>query len=616
MRLTRRDAAKLGLGLAALRFGCAPAHAQASGAVVGAGIRAHGHSLVGSLRYGPDYPHFDYVNPQAPKGGAASYFAGFRYDSFNPYIVGGTPSAAAGFVIESLMETPADAGSTHYGLLAEWMESGPEESWAAFRLRDGARWHDGRPVTVEDAIFSFDVLTGQGLPFWRAYYAHVVSARDAGDRTVLFEFDQKDNRELPHIIGQLPILPAHWWADRQFAETSLEPPLGSGPYRIGGFEAGRYVDLERVPDYWGADLPVNIGRHNFDSVRLEYFGDMIAAFEAFKGGDLDFNEEFVARRWALQYDFPAITSGAVVKKEALIEGPKSVAGFFYNLRRPKFTDRRTREAFNLLLDFENMNKTIYYNQYARPSSYFQGAPDLMATGLPDPAELALLEPHRAALPSALFETPFEQPATDGSGRLPRSMLRRASALLDAAGWRVVEGKRVDVEGAPLSIEFLYASKTLEPTIRPFVANLERVGIVATLRSVDPAQYEARRRVYDFDCIAFGVANTESPGNEQRDFWGSAAVDVEGGQNYCGVANPIVDALIERIVFAEDRDGLAAACRALDRVLLFEHYVTLRAYAPFDRIAYWRDRVAGPDPLPSRSVDFPTAWWSVAGGSEG
>ncbi len=612
MRLTRRDAAKLGIGLGAgvagLRLGLGPASAEEAAALLGTGVRTHGHSLVAPLRYGSDFAQFDYVDPAAPKGGSVSYEAGARFDSLNPYNIAGSPSFAARLVVETLMVRSLDEGSTHYGLLAEWMEAAEDDSWVAFRLRDAARWHDGRPVTVDDAIFSFEALT-RNNPFYGAYYANVARAVDLGDRTVLFEFDQSGNKELPHIMGQLDLLPAHWWEDRDFGAVILEPLLGSGPYRIAGFEAPRHVDLERVPDYWGADLPVRIGSNNFDRMRLEYISEDIVAFDAFKVGDLLYREENEALKWATLYDFPAIRRGEVVKENIALDGPQGVSGFFYNLRRPKFQDRRVREALNTLLDFENLNRVIYYDQYARPISYFQGTPDLMASGLPDAAELALLEPHRDALPPALFEQPFEHPVTDGSGELPRSIRRRAARLLDEAGWPIAGGERVGPDGEPLSIEFLTSSDALERTIQAYARNLNAAGIRTVARVIDPAQFTERVRAFDYDCLLAGVANSESPGNEQRDFWSSDAAAASGSRNYCGVANPVVDALIERIVFAEDRAGLAAACRALDRVLLFEYYVTLRAYSPFERIAYWRERIAHPEPLPSRSIGFPTVWWS-------
>lgn len=614
MRLTRRDAAKLGLGLAAFRMGLGgsgAAEAQTEAPVLGSGIRVHGHSLVAPLRYGPDFPKFDYVNPDAPKGGTVHYDVGPRFDNLNYFNRAGAQSVAVvlGDVIETLMAPSLDEGSTHYGLLAEWMESPEDDSWVAFRLRDGARWHDGRPITVEDVLFSFEVLTTKGRPFFGSYYAHVGSARDLGDRTVLFEFDQTGNRELPHIMGQLYVLPKHWWETRDFEEPTLEPLLGSGPYRFGALEASQFIDLDRVRDYWGANLPIRIGQNNFDRVRFSYFSEDVAAFESFKSGELHFRQEGEALKWATGYDFPAIRSGDVAKEEVYLEGPQPVSGFFFNVRRPKFADRRVREAFNLLLDFEYMNRALYFDQYARPVSYFQNTPDLMATGMPDDAELALLEPHRDSLAPDLFERPFEQPTSDGSGNLSRSARRRAAQLLDAAGWPNVDGVRTGPGGEVLSIEFLNTSASFEKTIAAFTENLEAMGVRTTVRTVDPTLFVQRRRAFDFDCIPWYVANSESPGNEQRDFWGSGDANVEGSRNFCGVSHPAIDDLIEKVVFSEGRAQLATACRALDRALLFEHYVALRAYSPFERIAYWRSEIAHPTPLPARSLGFPTVWWS-------
>lgn len=605
MAVRRRDflLASAGFGLAstAAPFGGSRALAET-------GERLHGHSLLGSLKYGPEFKHFDYVNPAAPKGGRARLSVSALFDTFNPYNAKGTAaSGVAGLVFETLMEASYDEGSTHYGLLAEWMEIAPDKLSTAFRLRDGARWHDGQPVTVADVIESFRLFTTKGHPLYRFYYGDVTEVVDEGDRVVRFKFKSAENKELPHILGQVVVLPAHWWADRPFDKTILEAPLGSGPYRIGAFEEGVFVEYDRVPDYWGADLPVRVGAENFDTVRFDSFLDRDTAFEAFKKGDIDYWEENSASRWAQRFDFPAIQSGKVVKREIELAGPKPMQGFVFNTRRAKFADRRVRAALSMAYDFTWSNSAVFFDQYAQPTSFFQGSADLMATGLPDGAELALLEPYRGQLPAELFETPYENPKTDGSGA-DRRVLRRAAKALAEAGWTVKDGVLSDAAGAPMEIEFLARNGgSAEKLAGPLLRNFERLGVKTSFREVDTAQYVSRVRAYDFDMVTGGVSNSESPGNEQREYWGTAAADAPGGRNWAGLKNPVVDALIETIITAPDRAALTAASRALDRVLLWEHPMIMQLYAPLERIAYW-DRFSAPDPTPPRSVGFPTVWW--------
>jgi len=573
--------------------------------------RAHGGSLVGALKYPEGFARFDYVNPDAPRGGIVRLAANGGFDSFNGYIVKGTPAVGAGLVHESLMTPSLDEGSTHYGLLAEWFEQPSDDSWVAFKLRENARWWDGAPVTVEDVVWTLRTLKEKGDPFYRLYYANVTDARDMGDGVVRFDFDQSGNRELPHIMGQLNVLPKHWWETRAFEESALEPMLGSGPYRVSAFEANRFVEYERVPDYWGADLPVNVGQNNFDKLRWEYFRDGTAAFEAFKSGAIDYRDENSASTWAEKYAFPAVQRGDVLKREIVLDGPKQVQTLAFNLRRAKFQDLRVRKAIALQFDFEWTNKTIFFDQYARPRSYFQGSDDLMPEGAPEGAELALLEPFRADLPEEVFGPAYQPPQSDGSGR-NRDALREGVRLLKEAGWTVQNGKLVDAAGEPFRLRFLIAqSNTAQSRVLdPFLQNLQRLGIDAEIEERDDAQYI--RRVFqdpenDWDMVVHGVANSESPGNEQREFWGSAAAQAVGSRNRSGLANPAVDSLIDSIVFAKDRASLAAATRALDRVLTHMHVMVLELYTPFQRVAHW-NRFGHPDPLPSRSVGFPTIWW--------
>lgn len=603
MRITRRDFSILSLSAAAMAT-TRPASAADEGVV-----RSHGASLTGALKYSPDFPHFDYVNPDAPKGGTARLATQGGFDSFNPFIVKGDPPTGIGIVFNTLMTTSLDQGSTEYGLLAEWFEHPDDYSWASFRLRDEAKWHDGVPITVDDVIFSLNILLEKGHPQYKFYYENVVEAVDLGDRVVRFNFDVKNNRELPHIMGQLAILPKHWWEGRAFDESSLEPPLGSGPYRIGAFEAGRYIEYERVSDYWGADLPVNIGKYNFDTLRYEIFLDGEAAFEGFKSGEFDYRAENSASKWAQQYTFPAVNKGLVTQEEIVEEGPKRIQTFAFNLRRPQFQNRKVREAIKLAFDFERTNATVYFGQYARPRSYFQGTESLMATGAPTGAELAMLEELRGQVPDEVYGPHYEAPKTDGSGR-NRRQLRAAGKLLAEAGWSIRNGALVGPDDKAFTIEFLTASDAQSKVLNPFIKNLKTLGIDATMRVVDGPQYirrVAQDPEFDWDMIIWGVANSESPGNEQREFWGSEAATRVGARNVGGVQDPAVDALIDKIIFAKDRDELEAASSALDRVLTWNHYMIMQLYTPYERIAYW-DRFGHPDPLPPRSIGFPTYWW--------
>jgi microcin C transport system substrate-binding protein len=603
MRVTRRGFGAITAGAAAWAASLRP------GAADEGVIRSHAGSLIGEPRYPAGFPHFGYVNPAAPRGGTVRLATQSMFDSFNPFITKGDPPTGIGLIFDTLMSSSLDEASTHYAALAEWEEHPADDSWVAFRLRDEARWHDGRPITVEDVIWTFRTLVEKGAPNYRFYYKNVVDARDLGDRVVRFDFDQAGNRELPHIMGQLAVLPKHWWEGRTFEESTLDPLLASGPYRIGAFEPGRFIEYERAPDYWGKDLNVNVGKDNIDRIRYEIFLDASAALDAFRGGLLDFRDEFSASNWAQRYDFDAVKDGRVIREEIALEGPQQVQLFAMNLRRPKFGKLETRMALEIAFDFEWTNRTIYFEQYARPNSFFQGTPDLHPQVEPDALELAILEPFRAQVPPEVFGPPFRAPVTDGSGR-NRAGLREAARLLEAAGWRLQGRSLVDEAGRPFTIEFLSAQDTQERVIGPYIANLKTLGIDATFRVVDAPQYV--RRVsqdpsFDFDMIVWSVANSDSPGNEQREFWGSDAADRMGSRNVMGVKDPVVDALIDRIIFAKDRAELAAASRALDRVLTWSRYGIMQLYTPFERIAYW-NMFGHPDPLPARSIGFPSIWW--------
>lgn len=571
----------------------------------------HGLSLFGAVKYPPGFARFDYVNPDAPKGGTVRLSAIGTFDSLNPFTFKGRPAGLLSLTYETLLTTSLDEPSSEYGLIAEAVSHPADVSSVSFRLDPRARWHDGEPVTVDDVIFSLDALRA-AHPFYRAYYANIVKAERTGEREVTFIFDQAGNRELPLITGQLPVLPKHWWtgtrADgsrRDVGESTLEIPLGSGPYRIAEVRPGRSLALERVGDYWGRDLPVNVGQHNFDRVQLEYYRDDTIALEAFKADKYDWRTESSAKNWATAYDFPAVRDGRVALERFEVERSAGMQAFAFNLRRPVFRDARVRQAFNFAFDFEWLNRTLFYGQYVRTGSFFANS-ELAATGLPDAAELAILDPVRDAVPPEVFTEEFRNPVNAAASD-QRANLRRAAELLAAAGWTVSGGRLVDSAGRQMDVEFLLVSPAFERVVLAYARNLERLGITVRVRTVDASQYQARTDTFDFDIVVANWGQSLSPGNEQRDFWGSAAAGAHGSRNLAGIENPAVDRLIERIIFAKDRDELVAATRALDRVLLWNHYVVPQWHIPYDRTARW-NRFGRPDPIPPFSTGFPTVWW--------
>ncbi len=585
--------------LAALALASAP-----GGTAETRGVVSHAIAMHGTPKYGPDFRHFDYVNPGAPKGGELRLAAEGSFDSFHPFIPRGDAADGAAVAFESLLTSSADEPFTEYGLLAETIEVPKDRSWAVFTLRPEARWHDGRPVTVEDVIFSLETLKKQGHPFYRFYYQGIVRAEKLGEHKVRFVFAGGDSRELPLIAGQLPILPKHYWEGKDFGRTTLEPPLGSGPYRIAAFEAGRYVVFERVRDYWGRDLPVNRGMYNFDRIRYEYFRDATVIREAVKAGSIDLRVENQAKAWALDYDTPAVRKGQLRKHEFDHDRPAGMQGFAMNTRRPIFSDPRVRQALAHAFDFEWSNRNLFFGQYARSSSYFANS-ELAASGLPGPEERKLLEPWRGQVPDEVFTQAYRPPATDASG-WPRDNLRRAFELLREAGWVVRDLKLVNAQsGAPFSFEILLVGTGFERIALPYIRNLRRLGIEARVRTVDSSQYVNRVRAFDFDMIVAVWRQSASPGNEQRDFWGSAAAKAPGSRNYTGIASPAVDALIESLIAAPDRESLVLRTKALDRVLLWNHLVVPNWHSPVDRIVFW-DKFGYPTPPPRRGTS--TDWW--------
>ncbi len=568
---------------------------------------AHGIAMHGDLKYGPDFKHFDYVNPNAPKGGSIRLNAIGGFDSLNPFIVKGNAAAGASMIYDTLLTSSADEAFSEYGQLAETVRTPEDRSWVEFKLRDNARWHDDKEITADDVIFSFETLVAKGAPFFRFYYGSVAKAVKLGPKTVRFDFKPGENRELPLILGQLTVLPKHYWQDREFDSTTLEPPLGSGPYKIKSVEPNRTVTLERVKDYWGKDLAVAQGENNFDIIEFEYYRDAQVAIEAFTGGRFDFRAENSSKAWATAYDVPAVKQGLIKLEQFDHDRPAGMQGFAFNTRRDIFKDPVVRHALAYAFDFEWSNKNLFYGQYTRTRSYFDNS-ELAATGLPSEAERALLEPFRGKIPDEVFTKEYNPPSSDGSGRI-RSNLRTASKLLRDGGWVIKDGVRThEATGRKLEFEILLASPLFERVVLPFAKNLETLGVKVRARTVETAQYRRRLDTFDFDMIVNSWGQSMSPGNEQREFWGSNAADQEGSRNVVGIKDPAIDALIEKIVSAPDRQSLITASRALDRVLQWNHFVIPHFHAGYDRIAYW-DKFGQPEITPTRGTNFMT-WWVV------
>ena len=606
MRPTRPFAA-LALAALVLVAGLAPSHADDR-------VWRHGASLMGEPKYPSDFKHFDYVNPNAPKGGLLRLSDTGTFDTFNPVITKGNPAAGLDLIYQNLMTGALDEASTEYGEIAEAVTWPADYSSATYRLNPKARWQDGQPITAEDVVWSFEVLT-QNNPSQAFYYKHVKKAEVTGEREVTFSFDEAGNRELPQIVGQLMVLPKHWWEGigpdgkkRSITETTLEPPLGSGAYRIASFDAGRSVTYERVKDWWAADLPTQVGTNNFDQVRYEYFRDETVELEAFKGDGYDARFENTAKNWATAYDFPARTDGRVVLEKFPVKGRGIMSAFVPNLRRDKFADPRVRLALSWALDYEDMNRTLFFGEYDRIPSYFYPT-ELASSGLPEGRELEILKEAEKAgpIPAEVFTTPFANPVA-GDAAASRANLRKALQLFEAAGWTIKGGKLVSAKtGEPFTIEFLTNGPAFERVAVRYRETLAKIGVSLTIRTVDSSQYINRVRAHDFDLIYSGWAQSLSPGNEQLNYWGSDAADRDGSQNWGGIKNPAIDAIIQKILYAKDRAELVAATRALDRVLLWNHYVVPGWTSANTRMARW-NRFGHPDPLPMMSTGFPTIWW--------
>lgn len=587
--------------------------AQFSSAFAAAPAFTHALTLFDDVKYKPDFKHFDYVNPDAPKGGSLRRSVIGTFDSLNPYSLKGDATGVT--TNETLSVEAFDEAATRYGLIAESFSHPDDLSSVTFKLRPEAKFHDGKPITAEDVVWSFNALK-TNLTTTAAYYKNVLKAEQTGKHEVTFRFSEKNNRELPSIVSELTILPKHWWTangpdgkPREFGGSTMEIPLGSGPYRITKATAGSTITVERVPDYWGKDLPVNVGQNNFDKITYVYFSDGSVAFEGFKGDQFDFNLETSSKQWATGYEFPAIKNGRCVKEEVTLKQVHGMQAWVLNLRKEKFQDVRVRRAFNLAFDFEWSKANLFYGQYVRSRSYFNNS-ELEAKGLPSPEELVLLEPLRDKLPPEVFTTEYTNP-TNPDAIARRKNLREASKLLAEAGWNVTQdgGKNIlkNAKGETLSAEFVLDSPLFERIALPYKEQLEALGISISIRTIDDAQYTKRLQTFDFDIISNVFAQSMSPGNEQRYFWGSEEAGKDGTKNYAGIKNPSIDALIDNVIFTKDRKGLITACRALDRALIWNHYMVPMWYGANQRIAYW-NRFGIPEITPDFNLGFPTTWW--------
>lgn len=610
--LTRRVLMACGIAAGALlATGPAPAAAEEP-------QKRYALSLIEAPRFERGFKSFDWVNPDAPKGGMIRLRGTDTFDSLNEFASAGKgdPALGLGLIYDTLFSDNLDEPETSYGLLAEWISYPADISSATFGLRPEARFNDGTPVTADDVVWSFDALKATA-PLYQLYYANVVKAEKTGEHQVTFTFNIKGNRELPQILGQLYVLPKHYWtangADgkpRNIAETTLEPPIGSGPYRIAAVEPGRSITYERVKDYWAKDLGLAKGFYNYDAIKYVYFRERTAAFEAFKAGDLDEWQESSSKYWATSYDFDAVKKGLVKKEVFPSKRLAPMQAFVFNLRRPQFQDIRVRKAFNLAFDFESLNKNQFYELYRRTGSFFDNS-ELKATGAPTGAELELLKSVEAeagpgSIPADVFTGPYQNPV-NGTPELIRKNLSEAARMLAEAGYKVSGGVLVGPTGRPLTAEFLIDQPDLERVAIPYVETLKRLGVQASIRRVDEAQYIERHNSFDFDIIIGSFAQSHSPGNEQREFWGSAAADRKGSRNVAGIKNPVIDKLIERLVTMKDRAGVVVATHDLDRVLLANVYMIPQWYNPNDWIAYW-DRFGRPSKLPSQTTALPLIWW--------
>jgi microcin C transport system substrate-binding protein len=603
--LTRRETLLFGAAALASSLACNVEAAQ--------DLEQHGISAFGDLKYPPEFKHLDYVNPDAPKGGVFSHVGATRvfnqnfltFNSLNSFILKGDGAQGMQLTFASLMARANDERDALYGLAARGVRISADGLTYRFLMRSGITFHDGSPISARDVAFSLKILREKGHPIIQQLLRDFIGAEAADDATVVARFAPNRARDVPLFAASLPIFSRDYYSKRPFDETTLEVPLGSGPYKVGRFEPGRNIEYERVKDWWGADLPVARGQNNFDIVRYEYYRDREVAFEGFTARSYLFREEFTSRTWATRYDLPAIRDGRIKRDTISDDTPSGAQGWFFNTRREKFKDKRLREAFIYAFDFEWTNKNIMYGSYQRTQSVFQNS-DMMAVGKPSADELALLESFRDKVPDEVFGDPFVPPVSDGSGQ-DRALLRKASALLQEAGFVIKDGKRVTLEGEPISVEFLIDEPSFQPHHMPFIKNLGTLGIEATLRVVDPVQYRKRVDDFDFDLTIQRFAFSSTPGDSLRSYFSSQAAAMKGSQNVAGISNPVIDALIDKIIAADSRTSLTTACRVLDRVIRTGRYWVPHWYKASHWLAYW-DVFAKPATKPRYARGIPETWW--------
>ena len=566
---------------------------------------AHAIAMHGEPKYSKDFEHVDYVNPDALKGGSITLDAFGSYDSFNDFISKGESAVGLGYIYETLTSRSYDEAFTEYGLLAETIEWPDDRSWVSFNLRKEAKWNDGKSVTPEDVIWTFNTLMEKGHPFYKYYYSDVVEVIKEGDLKVRFNFKNNKNLELPLIVGQLPVLPKHYWENRNFEETTLEIPLGSGPYKIVSFDAGRSITYELNKNYWGKDIPINKGANNFERITFQYFKDRDIIRLALKSGDIDLFNENQSKAWATAYEIPAVKKGLLKKELIQHENPQGMQAFAFNIRKDIFKDKKVREALSYAFDFEWTNENLFYGAYKRTNSFFENS-ELASSELPIGKELKLLSEYKDDLPTEVFNMEFNPPITDGSGFI-RKELSKATSLLREAGWELNGSKLINTNsGEKFKFEILLVSPAFERIVLPFKDNLEKLGISVNVRIIDSAQYQQRIETFDFDMVVSSIRQSLSPGNEQRNFWGSDAADTNGSRNIMGIKNPVIDSLIEKVISAKDREDLIITTKALDRVLLWNHYVIPQWHISSYRTLYW-DIFDKPKIRPKYSLGTNT-WW--------
>tara|TARA_Y100001970_G_scaffold121407_1_gene150608 strand:- start:15418 stop:17247 length:1830 start_codon:yes stop_codon:yes gene_type:complete len=568
---------------------------------------SHAIAMHGEPKYDQDFISVEYISKSAEKGGDIVRSAIGTYDTFNPFTLKGTSAAGIGLLYETLTVGSSDEAFTEYGLLAKSIEWPDDRSWVTYTLRDEAKWHDGKKVTSDDVVWTFNTLMEKGHPFYKYYYGDVGEVIKISDNKIKFVFSTNTNNELALIVGQLPVLPKHYWENKNFEETTLDVPLGSGPYKVKSFDAGRSITYELDLEYWGFKnniVPIKVGKDNMGSIRYDYYKDRGVEREAFKSGEIDFFSENSSKEWATSYDIDAVNEGLIKKELIAHENPQGMQAFAFNTRKNIFADKRVRKALSFAFDFEWTNKNLFYGAYKRTDSFFENS-ELASSGLPSQDELAYLNPYIDQLPKEIFNEKYRNPKTDGSGFI-RNELQEATKLLRDSGWKLNDGKLVNSNGEPFEFEILLVSPAFERIVLPFIDNLEKLGISTSLRTIDSSQYQKRIESFDFDMVVFTFSQSLSPGNEQRNFWSSQAADTNGSRNIIGIKNNVVDLLIENLINAKDREDLITITKALDRVLLWNYYVIPQWHISSYRVLYW-DIFDQPKQKPKYSLGFDT-WW--------